>query len=148
MRQHWYDDSRCLGTSEKHFPEEASHYPLVSLLIHPTPLILHNQVNEWETVVNHNYNTSCGLIRYGLFTAESSDFVESNFYNTYNTTQFSILDSHCPELKQEVGKRNSSLFLLPFLLPVMRFAKFYMTALEISPLPLNEVPSAREGKGL
>ena len=37
--------------------------------------------------------------------------VENNLYNKYNVTQMSILDSHCPGPKQEVGKRNSSLFL-------------------------------------
>ena len=40
--------------------------------------------------------------------AESWDFVENNMYNTYKNTQISILDSHCPEPKQEGGKRNSS----------------------------------------
>ena len=72
--------------------------------------------------------------------AESSDFVQNNLYNTFNTTQFSILDSPCHEPKQEVGKCNSSLFLPPFLLPVMRFAKLNMAALEIRLLPLYEVP--------
>ena len=44
-------------------------------------------------------------------------------YNMYNITQISILDSHCPGPKQEVGNRNSSLFLpLFFFLPVMHFA--------------------------
>ena len=37
--------------------------------------------------------------------------VENNLYNKYNITQISILDSRCPGSKQEVGKRNSSLFL-------------------------------------
>ena len=46
--------------------------------------------------------------------AESWDFVENNMYNTYKNTQISILDSHCPEPKQEGGKRNSCLCLPPF----------------------------------
>ena len=60
--------------------------------------------------------TSCGLIRYGLFT----DFVKNNLHNSHNITQFSIWDSHCPSPKQEVGKRNSSLFLPPFLTRELR----------------------------
>ena len=42
--------------------------------------------------------------------------VENNLqYNTItNTILISILDSHCPGAKQEVGKRNSSLFLPVF----------------------------------
>ena len=34
-----------------------------------------------------------------------------NKMNMYNITQISILDSHWPGPKQEVGKRNPSLFL-------------------------------------
>ena len=60
--------------------------------------------------------TSCGLIRYGLFT----DFVKNNLHNSHNITQFSIWDRHCPSPKQEVGKRNSSLFLPPFLTRELR----------------------------
>ena len=70
-------------------------------------------------------------------------------YNTSNTTQFSIFDSHSFEPKQEVGTRNLSLFLPPFLPPVMRFAKLNKAPLEISPLPLYEVPPPRaRGMGL
>lgn len=64
-------------------------------------------------------------------------------YNTYNITQFSILDSHCPGPKQEVGKHNSSMFL-PFLLLVMRFGKLNKGPFQIRdppPAPLYEVPT-------
>ena len=37
--------------------------------------------------------------------------VENNLYIKCNITQISMLDSHYPGPKQEVGKRNSRLFL-------------------------------------
>ena len=67
--------------------------------------------------------------------------VENNFYNTYNITEISILDSHCPGSKQEIGNRNSSLFLPHFLLPVMRFTKLNKAPLSNKlPCDLNKYP--------
>ena len=45
------------------------------------------------------------------------------------------LGSHCPGPKQEVGNRNSSLFLPLFLLPVMHFAELNNPPLFIKPPP-------------
>ena len=100
-------------------------------------------------------DTSCRLIRCGLFPSWKFKFVflvfccmTSNFMCLNFSIQISILDSHCPEPKQEVGKRILSLFLPPFLLPVMSFAKFNKAALQISPfLSMKSPPPGGEGGG-
>ena len=42
----------------------------------PFPLILHNQINKWQTVlIHHNCNTSCRLIQYVWFRCWKFKFV-------------------------------------------------------------------------
>ena len=85
----------------------------------------------------HDRNTSCGVIRYGLLVNNN---VDNNLCNTFNITQISTVDRHCSGPKQEVGNRNSSLFLLFFsffLLPLMRFAKLNKPPLSNKP-PLKD----------
>ena len=76
------------------------------------------------------------MIRYGLFAGWNFRILLKITCATRLITlnsPFSMIDGHCPGTKQEVGKRNSNLFLPPLLLLVMCFANWTRHSFQVPP---------------